>query len=302
MTNFTSSTDEMFDPERVKKHIGTEIKYRKRLENLAVCEKYFIEKCKEVEIDYAHDCTAEETSYFKTFNYTTYAGLFIMHPLSFDLQLFQMYDAKADCFKGLGHLDWVHNNIKNNQAGKYTLGDGNEMPTTITNHIDAVLVMPGSNKFTNTSKIKIERLVKLHGSNLIIKPHPITKNEVLGELFNIKGNAQMAGRTEDLYSLINSANIVYTTHISETALTSLLMEKKILPIDKYSKRLKGSFSHINHFLFSEKNPLEAIESIFASPKSGVVHPEIDTDWKQKIDAYIEYSIGQRSIQKGYYYE
>lgn len=297
------SKPKMFDPKGVAKHIGDEVKFRDRLKDLQEVEEYFRSKCKKAGVDYSYDCTADENTYFNTLNYTTYAGMFIMHPLSFGQQVFQMYDAKADNLPSAGHVEWVEKNLQAKKGGKYTKGNGQELDKATVKDFKAVAVLAGSNKFyQHVSKAKFERIVKKHGSELVLKPHPITNNDILGEIFNFKGSAQMAGRTDDLYDLIEKAERVYTTHISETALTSLILGKKISPLEPFGSRLVGSFSHINHFCFSEPDPLPVLKSIFASPKSGVVHPAIDEDWKGKVDAYFDYILGMRNVQQGYYFE
>ena len=293
----------MFDKAATQKHIGTDVKFRDRLKSLQPLEDYVRKKCKDAKIDYSYDCTADENTYFKTINYTTYAGLFIMHPLSFGQQLFQMYDAKADCLPSAGHVEWIEQNLKAGKGGKYVKGDGQEIDGNDFDNYTDIAVLAGSNKFyQHVSRAKFQMLTKRLGSKLLLKPHPITNPDIIGEIFDHKGQAQMAGRHDDLYTLLAKADTVHTTHISETALTALLLGKKITPLEPFGQRLVGSFSHINHFCFSEADPIETVKSIFASPKSGVVHPDIDKDWKGKIDAYFDYILGQRRIQKGYYYE
>ena len=51
-----------------------------------------------------------------------------------------------------------------------------------------------------------------------------------------------------------------------------------------------SFGHINHYLFSTSDPLHWASRTFASPKSGIIHPDIDNDWQKKIDMYFEFFI------------
>lgn len=293
----------MFDKKEIKKHIGEEVKFRDRLNALKPVEDYFLDKCKKVGIESSYDCTADENTYFKTINYTSYAGLFIMHPLSFGQQLFQMYDAKADHLESAGHVEWLEDNIKRNELSKYVKSDGSELSKISDRDVEAVAVLAGSNKFfEHTSKVKFERIIKRHGNKLVLKPHPITNTDVLGQIFNMKGEAYMASRTDDLYSIMQKASTVYTTHISETALTALLLGKKISPLEPFNRRLTGSFFHINHFCFSEPEPVDTIKSIFASPKSGVVHPEVDGDWKAKVDEYFDYVMAKRRLQKGHYYQ
>lgn len=296
-------TNQMFDKKNIEKHIGTEVKFRKRLHDIKPLAEYFAKKCKQYKIEMSHDCTANENTYFKTLNYTTFAGMFMMHPLAFSPTMFQMYDAKADNLESVGHIDWVAENIKRKQAGKYTLGDGSEMNKTDFGDIKAVAVLAGSNKFyEHISKKKFQIICKRFGNKLVLKPHPITEKKIIGEIFENKGSAQMAGRHDDLYEIMEKVERVYTTHISETALTGLIMGKKVSPLDPFMNRLTGSFSHVNHFCFSESEPLKVLGSIFASPKSGIVHPDIDKDWKGKIDEYFEYIMAQREIQKSHYFE
>lgn len=293
----------MFDTASVEKHIGTKIRFRDRLKALQPLEDYFRNKCDAVGIEHSYDCTANEPTYFKTLNYTTYAGMFIMHPLCYSHQMFQMYDAKADRLASVGHMEWLRKNLAEGQVSKYVKGNGDELDSDEYANYTDIAVLSGSNKIhQHISKAKLKLLVQRLGSDLLLKPHPITNDKALTEIKNLKGNAQLARTDDDLYALLEKAEVVHTTHISETALTALLMGKKITPLDPFGNRLIGSFSHINHFCFSEADPIETLGSIFASPKSGVVHPEVDTDWKDKIDAYFDYILGQRKLQKNHYYE
>jgi hypothetical protein len=293
----------MFDKKNIRKHIPPELKYRERLYDLKEVEEYFIIKCRKAGIEWSHDCTAEENAHFKTLNYTTYAGMFIMHPLQFSLQMFQMYDAKADRMDDAGHIDWIRGNLKSNQMSKYTKDDGREFECKEYKPFTHIAVLAGSNKFhQHTSRRKFDFICDRYRSKLLIKPHPISNDGILNEIRESKGMAQMASNEDDLYTLIGKAETVFTTHISETALTSLVLGKKVSPLDPQQSRLIGAFSHINHFCFTEDQPLEVIGSILASPKSGIVHPAVDGDWKGKIDDYFDYIMGKRKIQKNHYFE
>lgn len=293
----------MLDPDATSYHIGEKVKFTDKLNYLVDVEQYFRDKCREARIDYAYDVTADENTFFGTINYTTYAGLFIMHPLCYSQQMFQMYDAKCDRLPSAGHVEWIENNLKNDNVGKYLKPDGSRLDSHNFKPYKAVVVLPGSNKiYEHTSSDKLKRIIKRHGSDLVIKPHPLTKQEVIQDLVNVKNEAQLADQHSNLYDIIKNAEIVYTTHISETALTGLLLNKKISPMEVFGVRYTGSFSHINHFCFSEPDPISTLKSIFASPKSGIVHPSIDKDWKDKIDKYFEYTLTMRNIQNGHYYE
>lgn len=293
----------MLDHNDLKKHIGNKIRLTDRLNNLKKVEQYFVQKCNEERIEYSYDCTANEQTFYNTLNYTSFAGLFIMHPLCYSAQMFQMYDARCDKLPSAGHVEWIESNLLNNDISKYVKPDGSMMDSQQIEDFKAIVVLPGSNKiYEHTSDVKLKNIIARHGKDLVIKPHPITKQAVLDDLENIKGESILADKHSNLYQLIRQANIVYTSHISETALTSLLLGKKISPMEKFVNRLTGSFSHINHFCFTEPDPVPTIKSIFASPKSGIVHPDIDKDWKGKIDKYFEYTLSMRKLQIGHYYQ
>lgn len=291
----------IFDPIENKKHIGTAIKIRESLKGLECVEEYIRSKCADIGIEVSYDVTAYENPYFKTINYTTFAGMMIMHPLQFDLSLYQMYDAKADQMNDAGHIDFIKSN---STKGKYTLPSDDEFGVnTSLGDYSHVIALPGSNKFyDHVSKAKFSRICKMHGDKVVVKPHPITKQSVIDDMRNFVGSAKIAGVHDGLYDIIAKADAVYTTHISESAIIALAMGKKVSPIDPYKASKKGSFSHINHFCFTEKDPLGTLGSIFASPKSGVVHPDVDSDWKKKVDDYLDYIMEKRQLNFESYFE
>lgn len=291
----------MFDPKNILKHIGADLVYNDDLNLLKPVEKRFIDLCVSEGIEYSHDCTANENPFFKTLNYTSFCGMFIMHPLQFELTLFQTYDAKADNKQPIGHLDWIKNKIDNKNISKYTNKKENSINFDLIKHAKSLVVLPGGNKFNSQiDKNKLAFLCRSYGKNLLIKPHPVSEDAFIDSLKIYGVKSILVDKNVDLYSLLNKVNKVYTTHISETSLTSLLLGKKIEPIDKVDRRLIGSFSHINHFLFTEREPLNVIDSIFASPKSGIIQPNVDKNWEEKMEQYFEYILQKRDIQRGYY--
>lgn len=293
----------MFDEECIKTHIGTDIKYRNVVDELRPLESYFIELCKKYKVNFSHDCTAEETTCFKTLNYTSYANMFIMSPLSCVLSSVQIGDAISEGLKPVGHIDWIRNNVNNNSQGKYTLPDGSEMQSEDIGDFSDLVILTGSNKYKETiSHKKLEALVGILENNLVIKPHPLTNKKHMEYLENKKGNALLVDPKSNLYNLVNKANKIHTTHASETPLICSVMGKKITPIDTFGNHAKGIFNTISHICFTYDNPLKVLDSAFASFKSGVICPEVDKDWKGKMEDYVKYMINKRNTQRGFYYE
>lgn len=291
----------IFGEDYLGEHIGGTVKYRDRLHKLEEVESYFVELCKKNGIGHSIDCTANERTYYRTINCTTYAGMFIAHPLCFSATLFQMFDAKVDRMAPGRHLEWVKSNIDSGEGSKYIAGRQSDSQDCFDEKFDCIAVLPGTNKiYQHVESKRLQSLIVSLGDKLILKPHPLTTNKVIKDLNNVKGKSHLASRTSDLYRLMKKAKTVYTTHISETALTGLLLGKRVEPLDPFDNRLTGAFAHINHFCFSEPDPIKAVGSIMASPKSGVIHPDIDSDWRQKLRDYFEYTLSRREIQKGFY--
>lgn len=281
----------MFDNNNNTKHIGTDIKLSKHLDPLKEVEEYFRGQCNEYGIEVSYDCTAVENPHFKTLNYTSFCGMFIAHPLQFELSFFQMYDAMMDGYKSIGHTDYIK---AKHSKGKYT-GTGKAFATPEKYNL---VVMPGGNKFDTLNWAKLSNL-SYEDIPLVLKPHPVSTYEDLKQIKKRIPRAIIAPMLCEVYDLIDTAEKVYTTHVSETALTSLLRGKKVEPVDVYPRCYVGSFSHVTHLLFTRDNPVELIGGVFASEKSGLIHPEVDSDWKVKVDGYLDYILDKRRRHLGY---
>ena len=287
----------MFNEEEVKKHIVPEIKMRDNLKALQPLEEYFIKRCGELGIEYSYDCTANERTYFKTLNYTNYAGMFIMHPLCFSSSVFQMYDAKADHAEGVGHLEW----LKNQRRNKYTQADGSEFKKYEGPAPAALVVCLGDNAFKKyTDPNKLRSIYERYNGNVLFKLHPNDGGKVKADIVGLLPDAKFVDPLVDLYSILPKAGDVFASHCSEVILFTYIYGNYLEPTDHFDIRLTGSFSHINNILLTHRCPMEGIESIFASPKSGIVHPDVDKDWKKKIDDYLDYIMEQRELERDFY--
>jgi hypothetical protein len=100
--------------------------------------------------------------------------------------------------------------------------------------------------------------------------------------------------------LADETQTVYTSHMSESAVYAVCLDKQIEPIDAYNKVEQGSFYHVNKFLFTQPDPKQWVNKTLSSPKSGIVNPEVDVAWKQKIEAYLDYIMTERAKHKDKY--
>lgn len=264
-------------------------------------ESYLHEKCKDLGIDLSFDVTAKELPYFKTLNYTTYTGFMMMHPLSPEQALRQMMDAYADNFESSGHIKYIKNSIeKDNNFSKYNFP---ERQTKNREGKKVLVVLSGANKLKIHSCIgKLQQICEHHGEeNVIMKKHPISYDEIYDEFADAVGyNFTFAAADEDLFHLVKEAEYVYTTMLSETALTANVIGKKVSHYDLFQNRETAPFYHINYFIFTTPDPVAWADRAFASPKSGIIHPDIDKDWKGKIDQYLDYIMQLRAFYKDAY--
>mgnify|MGYP007117373120 CR=1 FL=1 len=279
------------------------MRYRNRLKkDLCEVEEYLHSRCKELNIKLEYDLSANEPLNWKGLTYTTYNGMLYVSSMSQDATLYQLYDALRDNLRPTGHIDFIRKSLNDKCHGKYLFGDKSEFNVPQLEPYTHVCILPGHNKFNHISKEKIGKMVDKHGKNLVFKPHPITHLDILEENGFLKyiDKCQVASQYDDMYTLIENAKHVYTTHISETALSSLVLGKSVEPFDSYEMRHVSGFSPISHFCYTEEEPIEIMGKIFASPKSGIIHPLADKDWKNKINLYLKYTIDKRDSQEGYY--
>ena len=228
--------------------------------------------------------------HFRTMGYTEFATCFYMQPLNLRLRSEQLSDAWNDkcdkCEKG-DYAGYLIDNVLKNQANKYL---DREKQFAKYPPKDNIVILPGSNKIkTNICLNRLREIKKLHGDNVYFKPHPITTHQIIGELKDFFGEENILPRDVDMYYYMQKAKKVYTTHISESAVYAAVLGKRIEPIDIWNNIDHGSFACINNYLFTNQdNVKEYINRVFSSPKSGIINPAVDKDWKKKVDQYIEY--------------
>ena len=292
---------EMFNKKVLAERIGP-LKKNDKLNDLEQVERYVIKKCKELGFEHSYDVIAEEMPYFRTMGYTEYATNFMMQPLNLKMRMGQVTDAYDDNVDDV--QDWAsyfRTNIESKTANKYQ--ERNEEFERYGNK-SVLVVLPGSNKLkTNCCLNKLIAIAKEHKGDIYFKPHPITTHAVIGEIKDLFGEESILPRDIDVYHFLQKAEKVYTTHISETALYAIMLGKQVEPIDVWNSIHQGSFYTVNAPLFDNKdNGDEWVNRVFSSPKSGIINPVIDLDWRSKVDQYFEYIFNKRKYYKGWYLE
>lgn len=233
-----------------------------------------------------YDVMGTEVPYFDTLQYTEFAGGITMHPIQTEFRHQQMIDAyySKDTEVKIDFVTHFKKKVLQNKSNKYMNINQHQHKAK-----QALIVLPGSNKLKDRMSFeKLKYIKKLFGDNVWVKPHPLTTFSVIGIVQDMFGERNVMQRQADLYSVLKDSEIIYTSMLSESALYGVCLDKKIEPIDLYGKIQIGSFYHINKFLFYEENPKQWINKTFNDYRSGMVFPEIDPDWKTKVDKYLEY--------------
>ena len=289
---------EMFNKKDMDKRIG-HLKKSKSLYKLEEVEAYFVRLCGEHGINCSYDVMAEEMPYFETLGYTEYAGNFYIRPLNFKLANEQMRDAEWDkMHKVEDYSNWLINKVVKNDSNKYTDRESDEsLPPK-----DFLVVLPGSNKVRdNVCLNKMKQIKSAHGDNVYLKPHPITTHQIIGELKDFFGEKCVLPRNLNMYYYLQKAKGVYTTHISESCIYSVVLGKPTQPIDVWNNIQRGSFFCLNnHILDNQSNGKEYINKCFSSPKSGIINPEVDKNWKEKVEQYMEYIMPKRQFYQNWF--
>ena len=293
------------DPKTISENVdmykvssGNELELHSKYKHLIPAEEYFLKQVKKLDIEHSYDVTASEKLYFKTINYSTFAGFLMMHPLCPEQSMRQMQDAYADRLPSSGYIDYIRNKIKNDGTyTKYKFKDAKEEE-----YKPVIVILPGENKLYKHCCIgKLEYVLRKHGSeNVLFKKHPISYDKGYEALNERLGGISFASAYSDMFKLIDNSEYVYTTMISESALSAYIQNKKVDHFDLFQNRHLASFIHINYYLFSEPNPVEWADTAFSSYKSGIVNPEIDANWKDKIDQYLDYIMQLRSYYENSY--
>ena len=290
---------EMFNKKELDKRIGP-LKKNDSLYQLEQVEGYVIRKCQERGIETSYDVMAEEMPYFKTIGYTEYAGNFYLQPLNFKMRNEQMSDAWHHNTKDVAdYASWLVKNVvdKNSNKYKHRTEEIDKYPAK-----DYLVVLPGSNKLReNVCLNKLKHIVNKHGNNVLFKPHPITTHQIIGELKDFFGEENILPKNVDMYYYMQKAKGVYSTQISESALYAAVLGKTIEPVDVWNNIQRGSFYCVNSYIyFNQDNIKEYVNRTFSSYKSGIIKPELDKNWKKKVDDYIEYICEKREKYKDWY--
>lgn len=289
---------DMFNKKSMKERIG-DIKKNDSLNHLKEVEKYFLNAGRKYKFEIAYDVIANEAPYFNTLNYTEWAHSFIMHPLCQELRVQQMLDAHGDNAEvTCDYIEYFKNRIISGLSNKYTHINkvADEAPVR-----DNLVVLVGSNKLKDRVCLnKLKWIKTTHDDDVYFKPHPLTTYTLIGELQDMFGKDTILDRDTDMYYYLSKSKQVFTSHMSESAIYAVSLGIPIEPIDVYQKIDQGSFYHINKYLFSEGNPQAWVNRTLNSYKCGIVNPEVDPNWRPKIDAYLSYISELRNKYKNKY--
>lgn len=271
-----------------------------KYDHLLEVEAFFLEEMEKHPTSPCYDLGAAEHPYFDNITYTNFSDFFMMKPLQPELSYIQTEEALiyGSAESNFDFYSVYSDRLTKENLNKYTT-EGRSAK-----YCKAVVVMLGTNLLDMVCRQKLHFIYKEYGTHAVYKPHPLTDfSESTVQEFVKSGvhkHITVADKDEDVYSYIKGADVVYTTHWSETAFHAACLGKRVEPIDKFNKKLHGSYSHINKHIFETDDPKYVINKMFNDYRSGLVHPTYQPDWKERISKYLNYIHIKRSNYKTRY--
>ena len=265
-----------------------------KYDHLLEVEAFFLAEMQKYPTSPCYDLGAAEHPYFDNVNYTNFSDFFMMKPLQPELAHIQTEEA---LIYGSTEPDFnfyarYAERLNDDNFNKYTTEGRSVQNCT------AVVVLLGTNALDAVCRKKLEFIYREHGTLAVYKPHPLTDFADTSVEQHMKSfvhkHITVAGKDEDVYSYIKDAEVVYTTHWSETAFHAACLGKRVEPIVKFNEKLHGSYGHINKHIFETDEPKYVINKMLNSYRSGLVHPTYQPDWKERISKYLGYIHDKRS--------
>tara|TARA_Y100000004_G_scaffold81128_1_gene91140 strand:+ start:2538 stop:3446 length:909 start_codon:yes stop_codon:yes gene_type:complete len=295
---------EMFN----KKVLDERIRDLKKNDNITAfkdVESLLLRRIRQEQFETSYDVMAEEMPYFRTLNYTEHAGTMIVHPLNSMLRVWQMEQAffNDDDSEVLDYAGYIKSRVEAGQGNKYQDRENFFDKYPPRKHI---VILAGSNKIKERQCLnKLRYIHDTWFDDVYFKPHPVTNHTIIGEIKDLFGQESVLPREADVYQYIMESEVVHTTHLSETATTALCLGKEIDTTDVWQDLFMSSFYHINKFVFeyaASGQGIDWINKTFSSYKSGVFCPQIDPNWRLKMDKYLEFIRETRNSYKNWYIE
>lgn len=259
-----------------------------KYDHLIEVADFFLEEMQKYPTSPCYDLGACEHPYFDNVNYTNFSDFFMMHPLQPELSHVQIDEALiyGSDDVPIDFYSIYAKRLQEENLNKYKTASRNEKPNT------AVVILPGSNQIQRICNKKLKYIYEEHGTLAVFKPHPLTSFHEISNTDYLKSiihkHATIADKEEDVYAYIKDADMVYTTHLSETVFHASCLGKKVHPIDMFNEKQFMAFSHINKHLFETDNPKYVINKMMNNYRSGLVNPRYQLDWKERVVAYLEY--------------
>lgn len=175
---------------------------------------------------------------------------------------------------------------------KYKLASGDEVK------VKAVAFVPGSNMFH--SMVSREALMRAmwEDEELVIKPHPLTTDQLVGELCSIFGHYRVLDPKLSGDACLVAAERVYACTTTEMGLYAVLMGKPIRNVGDFFNEGRGAYSAFYRQLWN-KSPEDAkatLTHILASPLSGFMHKD-DPNVAERIGIYFDAAMAVRESLK-----
>lgn len=149
-----------------------------------------------------------------------------------------------------------------------------------------IVFPPGSNLFNKLVSKEILYRLMHEDPSVMIKPHPLSNNDLLRKLGRDFGYHRLIGPTASGYKLLENADFIWGTTASEMPIRAALLGIPVFNVGNFFEEQVGSHMPVNRLLWNQRGEeaKHRATRILSSPLSGFFFPE-DPNLKENIKLY-----------------
>lgn len=242
----------------------------------------------------SYDVSRTQPPYFSEYTYTECLGSgLLVSPMSVEASARMVQMALDHPDQGFDAASAVLDQVqRRGTLDKYKL-DAREAPTA-----KAVAFLPGSNIFREAVSLEALSRAMHDDDELVIKPHPMTGREAIGELCSRFGFGRVVVPSVSGHACLMVAERVYTVTTSEMGLYAVLMNKPVRNVGDFWNEGRGTYSAFYRPLWghSVEDAKATLTHALNSPYGGYMHKD-DPALADRVSTYFAGAMQVRAFLK-----
>lgn len=248
-----------------------------------------------------YDVTRLHPPAYTEFSFTEFLGCLYISPQSIEVAT-RLVDHAANHDTEYDNFNIVQEIFKRQDfeptLDKYSLNN-----TELSHYPSKIIFTPGDNIFKPMISREILTRVMVEHEDCMIKPHPMSSNELIRFLGREFGYRRIIEPSSSGWHCLMKAETVYCSTSTELGIYAGLLNKEIINIGNFFNECRGAYSPFYRIIWNldKSERQDALTNILNSPYSGVFHPK-DPDVKKKMQDFFSLSADIRKYLKPMAYE